>query len=212
VRVYDEEAIGLLRGAGANVDDGNLVRIPGSRIEWAARAAPHQIAVYSRHGEPAMHLAGAALLRDRVGHGERDRSADRPAASGHPSGCRRFRPAGGRAAQLALRHVHGVASDFDPAVAELRHFVAMVANTAKPIVYTATDLQMARRQLQMAELVAGGAQAFRQRPFAVLYIEPISPSASQRNHAELLFAAEKGIPVSSCLHDERRLRARDPCR
>jgi trimethylamine--corrinoid protein Co-methyltransferase len=71
----------------------------------------------------------------------------------------------------------------------------MVSNTTKPIVYTATTLDGAKRTISMAEDVAGGKEAFRQRPFAIMYIEPISPLCFAPVVMEkLLLCADKGIP------------------
>jgi len=56
VRVCNEEAISLLRRAGAFVEDGNLVKVPGHLIDWAVRCAPHNISVFNQRAEAAMHL------------------------------------------------------------------------------------------------------------------------------------------------------------
>ncbi len=40
VRIYSDEAIDLLRAAGAFVEDGSLVKIPSRLVDWAVRAAP----------------------------------------------------------------------------------------------------------------------------------------------------------------------------
>jgi trimethylamine--corrinoid protein Co-methyltransferase len=196
VRVCNEEAIGLLRRAGAFVEDGNLVKVPARLVDWAVRCAPHSITVFNRRSEAAMHLGrrrtyfgtGSDTLNviDPVS-GER-----RPAVLADVADFARVCD--------ALPHVDfvmsmGVASDLDQAVAELHHFYAMVSNTVKPVVYTATTIQAARRVVEMAEVIAGGRDAFRQRPFGVLYIEPISPlSFAPEPMAKLLFAAERGIP------------------
>lgn len=196
VRVYSEEAIGLFRRAGAFVDDGNLVRVPARLIDWAVRCAPHSITIFNQRAEAAMHLGrrrtyfgtGSDTLNviDPVS-GER-----RPAVLADVADFARVCD--------ALAHVDfvmsmGVASDLDQALAELHHFYAMVSNTVKPVVYTATTIHAAKRIVEMAEVIAGGRDAFRQRPFGVLYIEPISPlSFAPEPMAKLLFAAEQGIP------------------
>ena len=89
----------------------------------------------------------------------------------------------------------GIASDVAAETAELHHFAAMLRNTTKPIVYTALDLAAAGRLLEMASVVAGGEDAFRQRPFAIMYIEPVSPLGfAPDDMQKLLFCAEHGIP------------------
>ena len=89
----------------------------------------------------------------------------------------------------------GIASDKSAASAELHHFLAMLRNTTKPMVYTALDLAAARRLLEMASSVAGGIDAFRECPFAIMYIEPVSPLGFAPDVMQkLLFCAEQGIP------------------
>ena len=58
VRLFDPEAIELARTAGATVD-GDRVRFPPHRVEWALATAPKSLTLYNRSGEPAMLLEGA---------------------------------------------------------------------------------------------------------------------------------------------------------
>ena len=205
VRIHSGEAVQLLRQAGAFVEDDDLVKIPGQLIDWAVGVAPSNIPVFDRNGEPAMQLG---RRRTYFGTG-----SDTVSVSDPHSGDRRP-PLLADVADFArlcdaLKHIDfvmcmGIASDVGPETAELRHFHAMVSNTVKPIVYTATTLDMAERTLDMAEAVAGGAEGFRQRPFAIMYIEPISPLVFTGESMEkLLYAAGKGIPsifMSGMLH------------
>ena len=39
-RLYEQEALDLLRRAGAHVSDGNRVRIPALLVEWSLSTAP----------------------------------------------------------------------------------------------------------------------------------------------------------------------------
>ena len=50
VRVYEEEALGLLKEAGAHVSDGNLVRLPAGLVEWALEQAPSRVGLCVRGG------------------------------------------------------------------------------------------------------------------------------------------------------------------
>jgi trimethylamine--corrinoid protein Co-methyltransferase len=56
VRIYDNKAIKLLKTNGAEVSDENLVRLPASLIEWALRAVPPYVTLWSRDGQPSMQL------------------------------------------------------------------------------------------------------------------------------------------------------------
>jgi trimethylamine---corrinoid protein Co-methyltransferase len=196
VRVYNGEAVGLLRDAGAFVDDDVQVRIPAHLIEWAVGASPSNVTIYNRSGSDAMQLG---RRRTYFGTG-----SDTPNVIDPYTGERRLAVLAdvGNFARIcdALAHLDfvmcmGIASDKEPAVAELHHFLAMVRNTTKSIVYTALDLEAAGKLLEMASLVAGGEDAFRQRPFAIMYIEPVSPLVFAPDVIrKLLFCAEHGIP------------------
>ena len=48
VKVESEEALTLLKEAGADVEDRNKVKIPSSLIEKALEFSPHEITVYNQ--------------------------------------------------------------------------------------------------------------------------------------------------------------------
>ena len=57
-RVYSQEALDLLKKAGASITDGNLVRVPNGLVEKALNTAPKRVTLYNRHGQPAMPVEG----------------------------------------------------------------------------------------------------------------------------------------------------------
>jgi trimethylamine--corrinoid protein Co-methyltransferase len=195
VRIYEPEAIALLRDAGATVA-GDVVTIPASLVEWAVGVAPDNVTIYDRTGKEAMRLGGR---RTYFGTG-----SDTPNTIDPGTGERR--PATladvGNFARLcdALEHLDfvmcmGIASDKSSAVAELFHFREMLKNTTKPMVYTALDLEAANKLLEMAGVVCGGEEGFRQRPFGIMYLEPVTPLGfAAEVMQKLLFCAGHGIP------------------
>lgn len=196
VRVSSVEATALLREAGAFVDDGGVVRIPAHLIDWAVDAAPRTVTVYDRHGAEAMRLGGR---RTYFGTGSDTPNVLDPLTRERRPAlledvCRTARVCDALE-NIAFLMCMGIASDRPPATAELHHFHAMLRNSTKPVVYTALDLDAAARLLDMASLVAGGGEAFRERPFAIMYIEPVSPLTFAPDVMDkLLFCADKGIP------------------
>jgi len=196
VKVYEEEALGLLKEAGADVQ-GELVRIPEFLVEEALRSAPSSIAVSSRNGSRAMALEAGKVY---FGTG-----SDTPMILDHETGA--MRPTlKSDVVRNAIICDHlpnidfvmsmGLVSDVPTHVSDLHQFEAMLANTEKPLVYTAHDRQELAYILEMAELVAGGEDEFRRNPFAVLYAEPISPLMHSKEAVEkLLYCAQKGAPV-----------------
>ena len=58
VRLQLEEAIHLLKKAGANVTDGNLVRVPSNLVEKALTTVPKRLVLHDRLGNPVMPVEG----------------------------------------------------------------------------------------------------------------------------------------------------------
>lgn len=196
VRVDSGEARTLLGDAGAYVSEDDQVRIPARLIEWAVGAAPGNVTIYDRTGREAMRLG---RRRTYFGTGSDTpnvidpRTDERRAAV--LSDIADFARVCDALPGIDFVMCMGIASDMDPATAELHHALAMLRNTTKPFVFTALDLTAARRVTAMLDVVAGGREAFRERPFALMYNEPVSPLGFARDNMEkLLFAAEMGVP------------------
>jgi trimethylamine---corrinoid protein Co-methyltransferase len=70
-------------------------------------------------------------------------------------------------------------------------------NCLKPVRSTATDLQDARMMLDLACLIAGSEDAYRERPFVTHHFCPVvSPLTMDYTSTELvMFFAEQGLPV-----------------
>jgi trimethylamine--corrinoid protein Co-methyltransferase len=195
VRIYEPRAITLLRDAGATVD-GDLVTIPADLVEWAVGVAPDNVTIYDRTGREAMRLGGR---RTYFGTG-----SDTPNTIDPRTGERRratltdvgdFARVCDALDGLDFVMCMGIASDKSSTVAELFHFREMLKNTTKPMVYTALDLDAANRLLEMASIVSGGEERFRERPFGIMYLEPVSPLGfAAEVMQKLLFCAEHGIP------------------
>ena len=196
VRVVAPEVRELLNRAGCWLD-GDRVRIPPHLIEWAIRVAPSRVVMCDRNGDAAMHLEGR---KGYYGTG-----SDTPFVLDAFTGERRQAVLGdvGNVARLvdALPNIDflmcmGISSDVTDAISDLYHFREMVSNTVKPLVYTAWSRQNLESIIEMAEAVAGGAEALRRSPFCALYTEPISPlTHAQESCEKLLYIAGKGLPV-----------------
>jgi trimethylamine--corrinoid protein Co-methyltransferase len=91
----------------------------------------------------------------------------------------------------------GIASDVPTLDHYLHCFVAMIRGSVKPNVYTARDRADMEDIYRIACAVAGGETELREKPFLMLYAEPISPLLfNDESVDKLLFCAEKGIPVT----------------
>lgn len=50
VRIHDQEAIDLLKKAGASISEGNRARIPAGLVEKAFSTVPKRVTLYDRSG------------------------------------------------------------------------------------------------------------------------------------------------------------------
>jgi len=164
----------------------------------AVASAPSQFTLYDRLGRPALRLREGSVY---FGPG-----SDCPFTLDLETGERRPGQLADveRFARLCdgLDHIDFVMSMTTPSdVPILDHylhsFVAMIHGTTKPNVYTARDLRDMHDIYRIATAVAGGEARLRERPFLLLYAEPISPLLfNDDSVAKLLFCAEQGIPVT----------------
>ena len=75
-------------------------------------------------------------------------------------------------------------------------FREMLIHSTKPIVATSTCLADLEIPYEMAKLVAGSADAFKERPFFITYVQPESPFKYEDHVVDRLwFCGEKGIPT-----------------
>jgi trimethylamine--corrinoid protein Co-methyltransferase len=196
-RVHHPEALELLRAAGAEIDEPDLVRVPRELVEKARRTAPAVVDVFSRTGEHAMALGHHNAY---FGNGSAVTSTCDLETGEH-------RPTtladGEMAARLcdALPQVDFVMAyahpgDYDPHVALLQSFRAMVANTTKPLCVVAENRRDLEVMTEIAAAVRGGYAELAAKPYYVLYLEPTSALSHPVDSVEkLLLCADHGIPA-----------------
>ena len=75
-------------------------------------------------------------------------------------------------------------------------FREMLIHSTKPIVATSTCLADLEIPYEMAKLIAGGDDEFKERPFFITYVQPESPFKYEEHVVDRLwFCGEKGIPT-----------------
>ena len=196
-RVHHPEALELLRAAGCEVTEPDLVKIPRELVETARSTAPPVIEVYDRSGQPAMSLG---RYETYFGNGSAVTSVYDVDTGEH-------RPTvladGVVAARLcdALPNIDFVMAyahpgEGDPHVALLESFRAMVANTTKPLVVVAENAGDLAVMAEIAAVVRGGPEELAAKPYFTMYLEPVSPlSHPVESIDKLLFCADHGIPA-----------------
>ena len=196
VRFQDDEAIELFKKAGLDILDGNRVLIPSWRVEWALNCTPKQILLYDQTGSPAIRLSRRVSY---FGNG-----SDLLHIVDHRTGQRR--PPVYTDIEEFIRILDAlpfydfvmsgfIPSDIGPDKAERYQMLAMLRHTKKPIIYVTTSIQNTKHSVAMAEVVAGGADALRRRPFAANYINISHPLRHNPESVQkLLWLSEKGLP------------------
>lgn len=195
VDVHDEKARGYLARGGARAE-GLRVRIPEYMVTRALSTTPKCITLYNRNGKVAMRAGG---YRSYFGGG-----SDCLNALDHRTGERR-RPTLNDVREAstlmdALREIDFVMSAFLPEDVDSRIYdryqmEVMLNNTTKPIVFVTPDFEGCVAAVEMCEIVAGGSEAFQQRPFATCYINVTSGlTANAEALQKCMYLAEKGLP------------------
>lgn len=196
IDVHDERARELLVEGGARAD-GLRVRIPEYMVRRALDQAPGRLTLYNRHGQVAIrawgyntHFGGGSdclnVWDHRTGQRRRPRLQDVVEAV---------------TVQDALPELDFVMSQFLPEDVDQRIYdryqmEVMLNHTTKPIVFVTPDFEGCVAAVEMCEIVAGGAEAFRQRPFATCYINVTSGLVANAEALQkCIFLAEKGLPL-----------------
>ncbi len=196
VKIEHEEALTLLREAGADVKDRNRVRIPSSLIEKALKFSPHKITVYNQDKQIAMVLeknncfygpgSDCSYVIDPYTDKRREALKE---------DIRRMARVCDYLANIDFIMSMGIPHDLPLEDSFIHEFEAMALNTKKPIIFTAHGRRDMEDIYSMAAIVAGSPEELRKYPFLILYSEPISPLIhSQMGTEKILFCAEKGIP------------------
>jgi trimethylamine--corrinoid protein Co-methyltransferase len=196
VKVLVAKAREMLRKAGCWID-GEVVRFPPHLVEWAIRTAPSRVVLCDRNGQPAMEMEG---YKTYFGTG-----SDCPNVVDPYTGERRqgrlqdvanFARLADALPNMDFVMCMTIAQELDQATSDIHHFEAMINHTAKPVCFTAWNVDNLKDIVEICEVLAGGAEAFRRSPFAVLYTEPVSPLQHiVEGTTKLMYVAEKGLPV-----------------
>jgi len=196
VRVDHDESLNLLKEAGCLVKD-RVVKIPGWMIDEAIRVAPSKINIYNREGQTAMSLES-----NRTYYGT---GSDLPFHLDLESGVRRnsVKQDVVNAARV-IDHLpnldfamsYGIPRDVQADRGDLHQFAALTLNCAKPIIFTAFNEDNLKIIIDMAAAAAGSHEDLREKPFLILYDEPISPLIHTREGMAKMFTCiEYGVPV-----------------
>ena len=196
VKVFEAEALELLRKGGARVD-GNLVKMPAWMVQDALQTVPRELSLYTRSGSKAINLE-----KGRIHYGA---GSEVPFTIDLDSGQRRkvLKTDVRNSTRLidALANIDfamslGLISDVPVETSDVYQFEAMLLNTQKPILFTCYNRRNLDCIIEMASLAVGGKEKLREKPNIALYAEPTSPLVHSREALEkALTCAAEGIPL-----------------
>lgn len=198
IKMEHDGARQLLLDCGAKAFDGDWLRIPAYLAEQALQTAPRQIMLYDQNGHKAMDLRDENFY---YGTGS-DTTFTLDLDTGQRRRC--VLNDTGRFARLvdALENINFAMSMSNPQdIPDVDYiyvytFAEMLRNTNKPIVFIADRKADMAIVHELACMVVGGEDNFRQKPFLLNYSEAISPLRFPENVVDrLMFCAEKQIPI-----------------
>jgi trimethylamine--corrinoid protein Co-methyltransferase len=195
LEVHYDKAREILTKGGAR-GDGQRIRIPEHMINQALESAPKKMILFDRKGTAAIRAWG---YNSYFGGG-----SDCLNVLDHRTGERRRAVLQDMIDAItvmdALPQIDFIMSAFLPSdvsepVYPQYQMEVMLTKSTKPIVFVTPDFDTCVACVEMAEIVAGGAEVFRDRPFAVCYINVTSGMVANTDSLKkCIYFAEKGLP------------------
>lgn len=188
-KVLHKGAVKMLKKAGAVVK-GDIVKVPEFIVNECLFKAPKGFTIYDRQGQRAMEVEGRKSY-----YGTNPASPNtKDARTGtiHPTTVADI--VNGALVADACDNIDwvmpmGSCQDVPSIAADLHEFEAVVNHTTKPVIFIGYSARGTEMIYEMAAEVAGGMDNLRQKPFAILYPEPISPLVFPGEVVERLFLA-----------------------
>ena len=177
VFVENDEALGILEGAGARVErDQRRVRIPADLVEKAVESAPAKITLYNRNGGAAMDLGGdrihfnpgSAALRiydPKEGRARTPVTADLV----------RFVTLTDALAGYAAQSTGLISGDVPQEIGDRYRLYIALQYSAKPVVTGTFRVDAFKVMHEMLAAVAGDAEKLREKPMAIFDCCPSPP-------------------------------------
>jgi len=196
VEVNNPEAMALLGDAGADIDK-NRVRIPAHIIENAVAQAPSSFTIHGLESQWDMAVEPGQV---HFGPGPTCTYYMDP-DTGDRRKAQRQDPATTAHVCDALDHIDyimslGLIDNVSASLASVHEFAQMITHTRKPVLAWAFERDHLEAICQIAEVVAGGAEAFRRRPNFGFFSTWQAPLIhTDKDLANCLLAVEKNIPV-----------------
>jgi trimethylamine--corrinoid protein Co-methyltransferase len=197
VMVDDQRARHLLEKALGKSHEDHRLRIPQEVVQWAINAAPPEIKIYDRLGNPCFELNGNGTRDTVFGIGVTNLHYQDPFNNDIQPFYRHH-----MAAAAGLGHMldafdfistPGVIQDLPSETADLYGVLEIMANTTKPLVMLISDWGCFNPALDLCEHLNGDMSTY---PFVIPYINPITPLVLNAEATMKMDAAiKRGLPL-----------------
>lgn len=197
MRVDSDAARAIFVKGGCRVLADNRVAIAAERVQWAIEKAPTSIDIYDRTGNLAFTVGRHPDNQTRFGIGVTNLYFQDPQTDGvapfsidHVATAARLAQS---LAQFDMLATPGIAQDICQPTADLHTTLQMMANTVKPLVILVSEHNCFGPVLDLLEQING---RLTERPFAIGYVNPISPLVLNQETTEKMFLAiDRGLPL-----------------
>ncbi len=188
-KILHADARKMMAKAGAIVND-EIVKVPEYIVRESLRTAPKGWTIFDRTGKRAMEVTGRKSYYGTSTAAPN--TMDAFTGEFHETRLEDI----GRGARIAdaLPNIDfimpfGSSQDVPGDVCDLYEFPVMVQNSTKPIVAINYSGRGTELMYEMAAAVAGGLDKLQERPFVMVYPEPIAPMVYPDHVIDRLFAA-----------------------
>lgn len=199
IEINDERALQILKDNGAEVDfNKKIARADRTWVMDKVDKAPSEICLYGREEKHDLQLGDKRVY---LGTGGTALNVlDLETGKKRPSNLQDVK----RAARIvdALDNIHFLVIPLYPTElskenVDVNRFFAGLENTTKHIMGGIYSRKGMLEVIKMAEMIAGGEEALRKRPFISFITCVMSPLKFDATYTDLMItAAEKGIPVA----------------
>ncbi len=193
LRVDSERARRIYAAGGARIED-DRVYFHRELIDRALESVPANIDIFDRAGQPAFRLGDGET---RFGVGVTNLWYQDPLTDELSPFARSHMESGMRLCQALPAYdvisTLGVLRDLPPQVADLYAVLEMAANSTKPLVLLISDEKLYPQVLELLDAVRG---ELGEKPFAIPYLNPITPLVVNEGTSDkLLDSVERSIPA-----------------
>ncbi|MDR1020654.1 MAG: trimethylamine methyltransferase family protein, partial [Synergistaceae bacterium] len=199
MQVKSRQAFEIFERNGAVCDPATeIVKLPQKMLENTIKTAPSKITIYGRDGKHDAVLeknrvhfgtGGTVLYVNDFETGEKRSATVRDV--------RDLACLTDALENLAFYVIHTYPADVPAEDADSNRFYWALTNTSKPVMGGMYTMKGLREAIQIAEMIAGGADKLRERPFASFITLMVSPLVMDPHYTDFLIeVAKKGLPVA----------------